>query len=67
MKTTVDIPDKELRDVMKFTQAKTKRAAVVHAIEEFNRRHRMARLTQYFGTCKDMMTSEELMELRAMD
>ena len=67
MKTTVDIPDKELRDVMKFTKAKTKRAAVVQAIEEYNRRQRMARLTRYFGTCKDLMTIEELMKLRAMD
>ena len=32
MKTTIDIPDKELEEVMRLTGAKTKKEAVVTAI-----------------------------------
>jgi hypothetical protein len=53
MKTTVDIPEKELADAMRFAKARTKREAVVAAIEEFNRRHRMAELVKYSGTFAD--------------
>ena len=38
MKTTIDIPDNELSDAMRFTRAKTKREAVVTAIADFNPR-----------------------------
>jgi hypothetical protein len=34
MKTTVDIPEKELRDAIRFTKAKTKRDAVVRVLFE---------------------------------
>ena len=51
MKTTVDIPEDELEDAIRFTQAKTKREAIVGAIADFNRRMRMAELVQYAGTC----------------
>jgi hypothetical protein len=64
MKTTVDIPDGELRDVVRFTKAKTKREAIVTAISEFNRRHRMAKLVRHFGTCKNLLSIDELMKLR---
>lgn len=52
MKTTIDIPEDELRDAMSFLGARTKREAVVTALHEFNRRHRMARLVTYSGTCE---------------
>ena len=60
MKTTIDIPDDELLDAMRFTRAKTKREAVVTAIVDFNRRRRMADLLKYAGTCPDLMTVDEL-------
>ena len=44
MKTTVNIPENELRDAIRFSGAKTKREAIVTAIADFNRRHRMAKL-----------------------
>jgi hypothetical protein len=53
MKTTIDIPDKELRDAIRYTRAKTKREAVVRVIEEYNRRQRMAELVKYSGTFSD--------------
>lgn len=67
MKTTVDIPDQELADAMKFTRAKTKREAIVTAITEFNRRRRMAELVKYSGTSDSLMTVEELKKLRRKD
>ncbi|MGI8438559.1 MAG: DUF2191 domain-containing protein [Chthoniobacterales bacterium] len=66
MKTSVEIPDKELRDIVRFTKAKTKREAIVTAIVEYNRRKRMAELIKYSGTSETMMSWEELMKMRTM-
>jgi Bacterial antitoxin of type II TA system, VapB len=65
MKTTVDIPDHELRDAMRFTKAKTKREAVVRVLEDFNRRRRMAELVKYAGTFSDEFPSND--EIEAVD
>ena len=67
MKTTVDIPDDQLRDVMRFTKEKTQSAAIAKALEEYNRRRRMAELTKFSGTCDDLVSFEELMESRERD
>lgn len=50
---------------MKHTRAKTKREAVVTILADFNRRKRMAALVRLMGTCKNMMTIEELHKMRA--
>ena len=64
MKTTIDIPENELRDAIRFAGARTKRDAVVTALTDYNRRQRMALLTRHLGTCKDLMTAEELTKSR---
>jgi Arc/MetJ family transcription regulator len=64
MKTTIDIPDDDLADAMRFTRAKTKREAVVAAIRDFNRRRRMAQLVKHAGTCEGMISVEELQSQR---
>jgi adenine/guanine phosphoribosyltransferase-like PRPP-binding protein len=64
MKTTVDIPETELREAMRHTGARTKRAAVVIALSEFNRRRRLQRLAESFGTLDEFMTQEELRRMR---
>ena len=64
MKTTVDIPENELEDAMRFTKARTKREAIVGAVADFNRRMRMAELVQYAGTCPDLITPQELQAAR---
>jgi len=64
VKTTVDIPDDELKDAMRFTHARTKREAIVTAITEFNRRRRMAQLVRRAGTCPDLMSLDDLRSLR---
>lgn len=60
MKTTVDIPEKALADAMRFAGAKTKREAIVTAIDDFNRRKRMAELIKYSGTSTSMLANDEI-------
>jgi len=67
MKTTVDIPERELKDAMRLTGAKTKREAIVTALTDFNRRKRMAALARHFGTSDTFMTHAELMRMRRVE
>lgn len=64
MKTTVDIPEAELQEAIRHTGAKTKREAVGLALSEFNRRRRLRKLVEKFGTLDDFMTQEELRQMR---
>ena len=65
MKTTIDIPEIELRDAMRFTRATTKREAVVTILADFNRRRRMAELVKYSGTFSDRFPTND--EIEAID
>lgn len=65
MKTTVDIPREALEEAIRHTGAKTKREAVVTAIDELNRRRRLARLAQELGSFEGFLSREELDRLRA--
>jgi Arc/MetJ family transcription regulator len=65
MKTTIDIPEDELKEAMRFTKAKTKREAVVRVLTEFNRRRRMAELVRYSGTFSDRFPTND--EIEAVD
>ena len=64
MKTTIDIPGDELKDLISFTHAKTKKEAVLLAIREFNRKKKMKHLSSMLGTFKDFMTQEDLSAMR---
>ncbi len=64
MKTTVDIPDAVLNDLLELSQAKTKREAILTAIGDYNRRSRMRELSKLAGTFSDFMTQDELMQVR---
>ena len=64
MKTTVDIPQDELEDAMRFTRARTKREAIVTALVDFNQRRRMAELARRAGSCRELLTTDELQRLR---
>jgi len=67
MKTTIDIPEADLLDAMRLTGAKTKRDAIVTAVQDFNRRKKMADLVKYFGTFESMMTNDEIEALNDLD
>ena len=64
MKTTVDIPDDELRELLKNTRAKTKKEAILQAVREYNRRQKLRRLADMLGTFEDIITQEELQKMR---
>lgn len=59
MKTTIDIPENTLADAMRFTGAKTKREAVVKALEGYNRQQLVNEVVASFGTL-DFATNEEI-------
>jgi Arc/MetJ family transcription regulator len=63
MKITVDLPEDELQEVMRHTGAKTKREALVVALSELNRRRRLKKLIESFGTL-DFMSQEDLRRMR---
>jgi len=65
MKTTIDIPDSVLEEALAHTGARTKREAIVTAVEDFNQRKRTAALVRHLGTCADLMTPAELERLRS--
>lgn len=67
MKTTIDIPDTAIKELMNFTHAKTKREAVLTAIDEYNQKQKMTHLTKMLGTFEDFMDSEDLEIMRAED
>lgn len=65
MKTTIDIPDKVLAETLKHTGAKTKRAAILTAVERYNRLKRLAELdARIRGTFKSFMTQQDLKIMR---
>lgn len=64
MKTTVDLPERELAEALRHTGAKTKTEAVSLAVADFNRRQRLARLAEKMGTFTDLLTSDELRAVR---
>lgn len=64
MKTTLDIPEETLQEAIRHTGAKTKREAVVIAVSDFNRRRRLQKLVEKFGTLEGFMTQEELRRMR---
>ena len=67
MKTTINIPEKLLAEAMKAAGATTKRDAVLRALEDFNRRARLRKLTERLGRSETFMSPEELQTLRSLD
>jgi hypothetical protein len=65
MRVTIDIPERELAEAMRHTRATTKREAVVTAIVAFNRRHRLAKLVEKFGTFEHFLSHDDLRRSRS--
>jgi Arc/MetJ family transcription regulator len=65
MKTSIDIPEKELTEAIRHTGAKTKREAIVTAVTNFNKFKRLQALNARIrGSFKDFMTQEDLKIMR---
>ena len=67
MKTTIDLPEKELAEAMKHANTIIKTEAVARAVSEFNRRARLAKLAEKLGTFRDLITPEELQKMRSLN
>ncbi len=67
MKTTVDIPDHMLVELIENTGARTKREAILTAVEEYNRNKKIAALADVVGTFDQFMTADELNQSRGSD
>jgi hypothetical protein len=59
MKTTIEIPNDAFNTLLRLTRAKTKRDAILTAVEEYNRRHAVGALVSTFGTWA-MDTNDEI-------
>ncbi len=64
MKTTIDIPEEELANAMRFAGVTTKREAVVTTIREFDQRRRLAALARHAGTSDTLESVEQLIKKR---
>ena len=67
MKTTIDIPEKELKEAMRHSRSKTKREAVLIALAEYNRLRRVEWINSVMGTLDGFITQAELAKMREMD
>jgi len=65
VKTTIDIPESVLSEAIRHTQARTKREAILTAVERFNQLKRLEALNARIrGRFKDFMTQADLRTLR---
>ena len=64
MKTTVDIPDDILKDVMRMSEAKTKKDAIILAMQEYIAKKKMASMSKYLGTFETLISQKELADIR---
>ena len=65
MKTVVDIPESTLREAMRLSGTSTRQQSIRAAVDEFNRRKRIARLVCHLGTLDGFLTADELRRARS--
>ena len=66
MKTSLNIPDEDLEELLESSQALNKTEGVIMAIREFNRRKRMKELSKQHGTFSNFIEISELKKLRGL-
>jgi Arc/MetJ family transcription regulator len=65
VKTTIDIPEKVLAETLRHTGARTKKKAILIALEQFNLRCRREQLAERLhGSMPNFMTQEDLKTMR---
>jgi Arc/MetJ family transcription regulator len=65
VKTTIDIPERVLSEAIRHTRAKTKKEAILTAVQKFNKLKRLEILNARIrGTFKDFMTQRDLKVMR---
>lgn len=64
MKTSVDIPEEILKNVLLYSNKKTQKEAINTAMEEYIRIRKMRKLTEKLGTFDSFMTQADLNKMR---
>lgn len=64
MKTTLDIPESTLNELLETGSFRSKKEAVNTAIEAYLHNRRIEKLLKAAGTMDDFMTQEDLSEAR---
>jgi len=67
MKSTFDIPSGLLNEAMRLSGVKTKRAAVLAALDDYSKRGRMRELAMRLGNSDTFMSSSDLQALRIQE
>jgi Arc/MetJ family transcription regulator len=67
MKTLIDIPDDVMKELLKESKAKTKKAAVILAIREYINMRKREKLISMMGKYDFGYTQEDLEKMRADD
>jgi len=67
MKTLIDIQDDLMKELLKESKAKTKKAAVILAINDFINRKKREKLLSLMGKLDLNMTQEDLERMREDD
>ena len=62
MRTTVDLPEDLLRSVQELTGAKTRKDALIIALEDYRRRRRLERLLEAAGTLEFELDARAIRE-----
>ena len=67
MKTTLDIPTEKFTTIQNLYGLRTKREAVIFALDELARRYKIEKLVDQLGTFADFMTQDDLRAMRDLD
>lgn len=67
MRTTLDIPKEKISAIQKIYHINTMREAVIYALDEALRRHKIEKLIEKHGTFESFMTQKDLREMRDRD
>ena len=63
-KTTVDIPDNILNEVLLYSKKRSKKDAIIVAMSEYIQKKKMEEFASKLGTLENFITNTELQKLR---
>jgi len=63
----IEISDETLQKAMRAARTDSPQVAVTKALEEFTKSHGQASLIKHLGTLDDIISLEELQQMREMD
>lgn len=64
MKTTIDIPENLLDEVLVYSKQRSKKDAVITAMTEYIQKKKMEEFASKLGKLEHLITSSELQKLR---